>query len=64
MYGLFLSWKVEDDVAENTLIEVFESALFCGSTVPYSFPGYGGEWRSDGGELWKELVVKATETEE
>ena len=51
-------------MAEKALLEIFESTLFCGSPVPHPFFSQGREWGGDNSELWKELMVEATETEE
>ena len=51
-------------MTEKTLFKILEGLLLCCSTVPDSLPGYSGKLRSDGGELWEELVIEATNTEE
>ena len=51
-------------MAEETLLEIFESFLFYGSPVPNPFSSQGGKRGGNGGELRKELMVEATETEE
>ena len=62
--GLVSVRKGEYDVAEEVLLEVFESTLLCGSPVPHPFSSQGGEWGGNSSELRKELMVEATETEE